>query len=242
VVRTSGYDGARRALDAQWDRLLAALPGLDPAADSRVPGWTVREVEAHLTATTAGLARVIAAPAPAKADTDIEGWATAVPGLAETLDQDARNGAADLAGAVVAARAALESADEDRVVQQWTGAHTLYDAVRFRLVEGVVHGYDLGIDPDPIAQRVAVKALVEVLSARAPGHAVELRVPPYTAVQVVEGPRHTRGTPPNVVEMGPLAFLDLATGRAAWADAVADGRVRASGARADLSAWLPLLA
>ncbi|MCU1673999.1 MAG: hypothetical protein JWN77_2112 [Frankiales bacterium] len=242
MARTSGYDGARRALDAQWDRLLAALPGLDPAAPTSVAGWTVREVEAHLTATTAGLARVLAVEAPAKADTDIEGWATAAPTLAEVLDRDAREGEADLVAAVAVARAALETADEDRVVQQRTGAHTLLDAVRFRLVEGVVHGYDLGIDPDPVAQRFAVKALVEVLSARAPGHAVELRVPPYTAVQVVEGPRHTRGTPPNVVEMGPRAFLDLATGRAAWPDAVADGRVRASGARADLSAWLPLLA
>jgi uncharacterized protein (TIGR03083 family) len=242
VARTSGYDGARRALDAQWDRLLAALPGLDPAVDTRVAGWTVREVEAHLTATTAGLARIIGADAPAAADADIEAWATAVPGLADVADQDAREGAADLAAAVAVARAALETAHEDQVVQQRTGAHTLYDAVRFRLIEGVVHGYDLGIEPDPIAQRIAVKALVEVLSARAPGHAVELRVPPYTAVQVVEGPRHTRGTPPNVVEMGPRAFLDLATGRAAWIAAVADGRVRASGARADLSPWLPLLA
>ena len=61
------------------------------------------------------------------------------------------------------------------------------------------------------------------------------------AVQVVAGPRHTRGNPPNVVEMGPRPFLDLATGRASWADAVADGRVRASGERADLSGLLPLL-
>ena len=60
-------------------------------------------------------------------------------------------------------------------------------------------------------------------------------------MQVVEGPRHTRGTPPNVVEMGPRAFLDLATGRIAWSDAVRDGQVRASGERADLSAYLPVV-
>jgi hypothetical protein len=146
-----------------------------------------------------------------------------------------------LAAAVGRAREALEGVDEKRVVQQRTGAHTLFDAVRFRLVEGVVHGLDLGIDPDPIAQRIVVKTLVEILAARAPGHAVELRIPPYTAVQVLEGPRHTRGTPPNVVELGPRAFLDVATGRASWHDAVRDGRVSASGERADLSAWLPLL-
>jgi uncharacterized protein (TIGR03083 family) len=241
VSRSASYDGARRALDAQWDRLLAALPSLDAAADSRVAGWTVREVEAHLTATTAGLARVIAADAPAEPDTDISGWAAATPGLADVADKDAREGVADLASAVATARAALDRADERQVVQQRTGAHTLHDAVHFRIIEGVVHGMDVGIDPDPIAQRIAVKTLVDVLAKRAPGRAVELRIPPYTAVQVVEGPRHTRGTPPNVVEMGPRAFLDLATGRTSWHEAVRDGQVRASGERADLSAHFPLL-
>jgi len=238
---SAGYDGARRALDAQWDRLLEAMPALDAGADSRVAGWTVREVEAHLTATTAGLARIIAADAPAAADNDIAGWAAATPGLAEVADRDAREGAADLAGAVLLARAALATADETQVVQQRTGAHTLHDAVHFRIIEGVVHGLDVGIDPDPIAQRIAVKTLVGVLATRAPGRSVELRIPPYTAVQVVEGPRHTRGTPPNVVELGPRAFLDLATGRTAWHDAVSEGQVRASGERSDLSAYFPLL-
>jgi hypothetical protein len=68
-----------------------------------------------------------------------------------------------------------------------------------------------------------------------------MRTSTHAAVQAVEGPRHTRGTPPNVVECDPVAFVELATGRLAWADAVADGRVRASGERADLSPWLPLL-
>ncbi len=241
-MRSKEYDGAVRALDAQWDRLLAALPGLDPSEETRVEGWTVREVEAHLTATTAGLARIIAAGGPDRPDTTIEGWATAVPGLADVADKDAREGEADFATAVEKARAALADADEKQVVVQRTGAHPLRDAVRFRIIEGVVHGLDLGIDPDPIAQRHAVRTLVEILSARAPGHAVELRITPYVAVQVVEGPRHTRGTPPNVVEMGPRPFLELATGRASWQEEVQAGRVRASGERADLSPWLPLLA
>ena len=151
------------------------------------------------------------------------------------------NAFSSLTGAVATARAALATADETRVVQQRTGAHTLHDAVHFRIIEGVVHGIDVGVDPDPIAQRIAVKTLVDVLVVRAPGRSVELRIPPYTAVQVVEGPRHTRGTPPNVVELGPRAFLDLATGRASWHDSVRDGQVRASGERADLSAHFPLL-
>jgi uncharacterized protein (TIGR03083 family) len=241
MPRTSTYDGAVRALDAQWSRLLEVLPTLDPTTSTRVAGWTVREVEAHLTATTARLAQMLETDGPARADTTIEGWASALPGLAAVADQDAREGVADFVGAVAQARAALDDADETRVVQQRTGAHTLFDAVRFRLIEGVVHGLDLGIDADPIAQRLVVKAIVEILVARAPGHAVELRIPPYAAVQILEGPRHTRGTPPNVVELSPVAFLELATGRATWADAVRDGRVRASGERADLSALLPLL-
>ena len=90
-------------------------------------------------------------------------------------------------------------------------------------------------------QATAVRYLLQLLVEKAPGNSVEMRVPPFGAVQVVEGPRHTRGTPPNVVECDPIAFVELASGRVAWHDAVRDGRVRASGERADLSALLPLL-
>ena len=73
-----------------------------------------------------------------------------------------------------------------------------------------------------------------------PGRAVEVRVPPVAAVQCVPGPRHTRGTPPNVVETDPVTWIRLATGRLAWAEAVASGAVQASGARADLAPYLPV--
>ena len=86
----------------------------------------------------------------------------------------------------------------------------------------------------------AVKTTARWLAQQVPGRSVELRVPPHVAVQCVEGPRHTRGTPPNVVETDPATWLRLATGRLGWAEAVAEGRVRASGNRADLSAHLPL--
>lgn len=241
MAREQDHDGVRRALDAQWDRLLAALPGLDPGADSRVAGWTVREVEAHLTATTAGLVALLSQPEPVTPPVGVAQWAAALPDLAGLLDEQARATAPDLVTAVAAAREALAGQPPTRLVQQRTGTHTLTDALRFRLVEGVVHGYDLGVEADPLAKRYAVKALVEVLQARAPGHAVELRIPPYTAVQVVEGPRHTRGTPPNTVEVDPVAWLDLATGRTSWAEAVRTGAARVRGDRADLSAWLPLL-
>jgi hypothetical protein len=87
---------------------------------------------------------------------------------------------------------------------------------------------------------LAVRGLAERLAETAPGRHVELRVPPYVAVQCVEGPRHTRGTPPNVVEVDPVAFVLLCTGRLGWTDAAGDGRVRTYGDRADLSPWLPL--
>jgi hypothetical protein len=86
----------------------------------------------------------------------------------------------------------------------------------------------------------AVRWSLEELAERAPGHATEVRVPPFGAVQCIEGPRHTRGTPPNVVETDAATWLGLVTGSLSWADAVGSGRVRASGSRADLSALLPL--
>jgi hypothetical protein len=94
--------------------------------------------------------------------------------------------------------------------------------------------------PDPAEVPAAVRATLGWLAQTHPGRSVEIRVPPLGAVQAVEGPRHTRGTPPNVVETDPSTWLGLVSGRVGWADAVADGRVRASGTRADLSALLPL--
>ena len=72
------------------------------------------------------------------------------------------------------------------------------------------------------------------------GRSVEVRVPPYAAAQVVPGVRHTRGTPPAVVELDAETWIALATGELGWSEAVADGRIRASGERADLSPYLPL--
>jgi hypothetical protein len=86
----------------------------------------------------------------------------------------------------------------------------------------------------------AVKTTARWLAQQVPGRSVELRVPPHVAVQCIEGPRHTRGTPPNVVETDAATWLRLATGALTWADAVAQGSITASGNRADLSALLPL--
>jgi hypothetical protein len=88
--------------------------------------------------------------------------------------------------------------------------------------------------------RAAVKHFLAVLVARHPGKSVEVRVPPYAAVQCVEGARHTRGTPPAVVETDAQTWLAVARGTLAFADAQAAGRIRASGERSDLSPLLPL--
>lgn len=96
-------------------------------------------------------------------------------------------------------------------------------------------------DPsDRTAVATAVRYLLQVLADASPGRSVEVRVPPWGAVQIVEGPTHTRGTPPNVVELDPATFIALATGGVDWSSAVAAGRVHASGARSDLSGLLPL--
>jgi hypothetical protein len=93
---------------------------------------------------------------------------------------------------------------------------------------------------DGASEATAVRFLLEELADRAPGNSVEVRVPPLGATQCIEGPRHTRGTPPNTVEMSPATWFALATGKITWDAALATGQVSASGTRADLSGVLPL--
>ena len=88
--------------------------------------------------------------------------------------------------------------------------------------------------------KAATKHLLALLGQRAPGRSVEVRVPPFAAVQCVSGARHTRGTPPAVVEMDAQTWFALATGELTWEEATYAGRVSASGERSDLSPWLPL--
>ena len=92
-------------------------------------------------------------------------------------------------------------------------------------------------DPEVMTQ---VKATLAELVKRAPGRAIEVRIPPFAAVQCGDGPTHTRGTPPNVIEMDATTWLSLASGQIAWNDAMDAGLISASGARADLSQYLPI--
>jgi len=107
--------------------------------------------------------------------------------------------------------------------------------------DSVLAWLDGGPEPDRAVLRAAVKQSLAALAERTPGNSVEVRVPPFGAVQCVPGPRHTRGTPPNTVEADARTWLALVTGRMAWADALRSGRLSASGNRAgDLAALLPL--
>ncbi len=109
-----------------------------------------------------------------------------------------------------------------------------------QLIDAVAMGIERGVAAAPAALRIVVRLLVDRLAGAHPGRSVEVRVPPYAAVQCIPGPRHTRGTPPNVVETDPATFIGLACGFVGWDEAVRTGRVRASGERAMLRDFLPL--
>lgn len=141
------------------------------------------------------------------------------------------------------------TAVEAAVVQEMVPAAGTDDVVALVLLADDLSRALPDHEPVPLvrsALRIACRTLTEQLATRHPGRSVEVRVPPYAAVQCSPraddpGPTHTRGTPPNVVETDPLTFLRLATGRTTWADAFASGLVSASGLRADLSEVLPLV-
>jgi hypothetical protein len=101
------------------------------------------------------------------------------------------------------------------------------------------HDDILGFDSHP-SFMTAVRFLLEELAEVAPGNSVEVRVPPLGAIQCIEGPRHTRGTPPNVVELSPRVWFDLALGTLSWESAVTEHLVSSSGVRASLEDVLPL--
>lgn len=117
------------------------------------------------------------------------------------------------------------------------------DPAEVRVAVGAVSGWLRGEADMPGRAEVAkaVRLSLRTLAGQAPGNSVEVRVPPFAAVQCIAGPRHTRGTPPNIVETDPRTWLELAAGLLNWSAAVADGRVIASGTRADLASWLPIV-
>lgn len=251
----SSYESAHRDLRG-W---LAELPTGMWSEPSVLPGWTVADLGAHI----ALVADSIAALAPAAPGVRATSLADYVAGYTPAAESVAAL-TSELASAVgrtpdgvvaaiderfsAAAARIVEFGTGDPVVQGRRGAIRLGEFLVSRVIEIVVHADDFArslprLTPPQLprdAERRAVRALLDVLVTRAPGHTVEVRVPPYAAVQCVEGPKHTRGTPPNVVEMSPATWLRLATGRLAWAEALDDGGIAASGERADLRSYVPL--
>lgn len=141
-----------------------------------------------------------------------------------------------------ALRSQLAALGEDSDANQPESTGTAHDpsAALSACASAIVRAHEAGQQPVREALRAVVRSSLAELAQRAPGRSVEVRVPPFSAVQVIAGPHHTRGTPPNTVQTDPLTWIRLATGHLSWEQARAQGSVEASGNRADLAPWLPL--
>ncbi|MYS93211.1 MULTISPECIES: maleylpyruvate isomerase family mycothiol-dependent enzyme [Streptomyces] len=258
--RTRSYDPVKiqAAVFAQFGNVRQAVRTLTPEQldlPTRLGDWTVRELAAHVTMAVETVSRNLDRDEPAKPELGLLDWPFATAVRAADIDDGTRqlaeaNPDLDTLYDRTEERLAekLAAAPGTRVLAARTGAMTLADYLVTRTVELVVHTDDLnaavpGLDIpyDRQALAACTRLLADALAVKAPGGSTEVRVPPYAVVQCVEGPRHTRGTPPNVVETDPLTWIRLATGRVSWAQALEDAKVSASGERADLSAHLPLM-
>lgn len=234
---------------------LVELPEAAFDRPSALPGWDVRLLTGHLLLVHQGFLRALARPVDA-APLPVQDFVARYRRDVRALDEATGQAAGDRAPAELLA-ALGQAIDEIRdrlaeplpaVIDTPRGPSTVTDFLLTRVIELVVHADDLNrslpgpaVSLERAAMAVAARGLTGILAGRYPGRSVEVRVPPFAAVQCIAGPRHTRGTPPNVVETDPLTFLRLATGRLGWPSAVAGGLVRASGNRADLTEQLPLL-
>lgn len=246
----------RAAVLAQAGHVGEAVRALTPEQLDLPAGlgdWTVAELVAHLATGLDSLHASTRAPEPPRAEVPLLDWPFGTSSRAASNAEQARELAAGsepaaLYGEVAERFAALlPEIPDSRIVAARAGAMTLVDFLVTRILELVVHTDDLSratgveIPYDRQALACCVRFLADALAAAAPGGSVEVRVPPYAVVQCIEGPRHTRGTPPNVVETDPLTWIGLATGRTAWKTALDEARISASGERADLAHLLPLM-
>lgn len=259
--RARRYDPARTltAVLAQFSHVRAAVSTLTPqqlAGPSGLGEWSVRELAVHLTMALSHVSRNLELPEPvlAKPEVSLLEWPFSTSGRAGRIADDTVALAAghpdvDALYGEVADRfeALVPGTPEDRLLATRVGAMRLGDFLVTRAVELVVHTYDLnkatglGIPYDRQALAACTRLLADALAEKAPGGSVEVRIPPFAVVQCVQGPRHTRGTPPNVVETDALTWIRLATGRTHWARELDAAKVSASGERADLAALLPLM-
>ncbi|WNI23469.1 sterol carrier family protein [Streptomyces sp. ITFR-16] len=260
--RARRYDPVRirTAVLAQFAHVREAVRALTPQqldGPSGLGEWTARELAVHVTMALSHVTRTLELPEPALAKPEVTllEWPFTTAARAARIADDTAASAADhpdldgLYGEVAARFEGLvPGAPEDRLLATRVGAMRLGDFLVTRTVELVVHTYDLneavglGIPYDRQALAACTRLLADALAEKAPGGSVEVRVPPFAVVQCVQGPRHTRGTPPNVVETDPLTWIRLATGRTGWVQEIDAAKVSASGERADLAALLPLMA
>jgi hypothetical protein len=105
----------------------------------------------------------------------------------------------------------------------------------------LLNSYENSQEANKLIEQIAVKFCLQLLHEKAPGNSVEVRIPPYAAVQVIPGRSHKRGTPPAVIEMSARIWIDLAIGNIDWTTTKNSGAISASGQRADLSTLLPLI-
>ncbi|WP_030416657.1 maleylpyruvate isomerase family mycothiol-dependent enzyme [Streptomyces sp. NRRL S-1448] len=256
--RSRQYDEkkTRAAVRAQFTQVRAAVGELTAdqfALPTRLGDWTVRELVAHLALAVGSVPRALALPAPPQVTTALLDWPFATAPLAPGIDADTRALASGNDPVELLARTAeeferlLPPEGAERLVAARPGAMRLADYLVTRCVELVVHTDDLAaatgaeIPYDRQALATTTRLLADALAVKAPGGSVEVRVPPFAVVQCVEGPRHTRGTPPNVVETDPLTWIRLATGRTTWDAELAAATVSASGERAGLGDQLPVM-
>ncbi|MGI5349838.1 sterol carrier family protein [Streptomyces sp. CA-250714] len=260
--RTYDPSRIRAALINQVEAVADAAHRLTPeqhTLPSGLPGWDVHHLLVHIARQIDAVPRFLARPeteVTSKApQISLSHWALSTATIAEELDADTRkdaesspDGAARIDQAVADLEPVIESAvREDLLIPHPFGAMRILDFTVTRLVELVVHSDDLAratgvrVALDRQATAATVRLLADALAAKAPGASVEVRIPPFAVVQAVEGPRHTRGTPPNVVETDPLTWIRLATGRLTWSEALSTPHLTASGARADLGQVLPVL-
>jgi uncharacterized protein (TIGR03083 family) len=261
--RARRYDPVRTrsAVLAQFAHIREAVRTLTPgqlALPTRLGDWSVRELAAHLTMALSTVTRNLELPEPvsAKPDLTLLEWPFSTADRAARIADDTKALAADrpdldaLYGEVAARFDELVPgglSGAERLLPTRVGVMRLTDFLVTRTVELVVHTDDLneatGLDIpyDRQALAACTRLLADALAEKAPGGSVEVRVPPFAVVQCVQGPKHTRGTPPNVVETDPLTWIRLATGRTGWAQALDAAKVDASGERADLAALLPLM-
>ncbi|MEU6017194.1 sterol carrier family protein [Streptomyces sp. NPDC047515] len=259
--RARRYDPVRTraAVLAQFAHVREAVRALTPeqlALPTRLGDWTVRELAVHLTMALSSVTRGLELPEPASPEPEMTllEWPFSTADRAARIAEDTTATAADhpdldaLYGEVAGRFEALVPGDPGKwLLPTRVGAMRLADFLVTRTVELVVHTDDLNeaaglaIPYDRQALAACTRLLADALAEKAPGGSVEVRVPPFAVVQCVQGPKHTRGTPPNVVETDPLTWIRLATGRTEWARALDAAEVSAGGERADLAALLPLM-